>query len=235
MFERLGSSLRNSKKMFQDNLAIGFVLFTLVYTLQFITQSNIGSTLISIMTIYLIVDHFYTEEKVAKTLLSFLKLLGFGIILGIAYVIIFVVPFVLIMLVEVKLIEIFSLIILFAIIIFALIVSISLFFVPYYIVDGFSIVESIKYSWKSVNDYDLHLQIIGAMVFFSFLTFLTIMSITFVALLHSMFFIGNNSMLLLIFFGLIIGAILGVINFRITTWTVQYGIDLYEDVNEIAL
>lgn len=234
MFERLGSSLRNSKKMFNDNFLFGFLLFTFIYTVQFITNSNFGTFLFSIMTIYLIVDQIYNKDKFEKTLVGFLKLLGFSFLLGIVYSFVVMIPLVgLIFSQSGGIIQLFFILLFFISVLFIIISSIALFFVPYYIVDGFSIIESVKYSWKSVHSYGLYLEVIGAMLFFTILTFITITFVVLIGSLNALMI--SNTILLLLIFGLMVGSITGLISFRITTWTIQYGLSLYKEVNDIAL
>lgn len=238
MFERIGLSLENSKDMYYNHLMIGVILSLLAVISTFVFENSIGTIFIGFYIFYIIADYWDKEDKFGLALEGFLKTFFIQMLLGFAILIVFLVvlgiPLIFLFFTESTVIA--GLIFVFTGILVLLSYLINLFFifVPFYLMDGFSMNESIKYSFNAVREYNLYWKIIGGGLFFTAITSLAIGGLFALGSISTVATIQSFE-LLTILIGLLISLIGSIVYFRILLWGLFYYLGLYEDTNNVAL
>jgi len=238
LFERIGSSLENSKDMYYNHLVIGIILSLLAIVSTFVFENSIGTIFIGFYIFYIIADYWDKEDKFGLALEGFLKTFFVQMLLGFVILIVFLVvlgiPLVFFFFTESGVIA--ALIFVFAGLLTLLAYLINLFFifVPFYLMDGFSMNESIKYSFKAVREYNLYWKIIGGGLFFTIITSLVMGGLLALGSMGTIATIQHFE-ILTILTGLLVSLIGSIAYFRILLWGLFYYLGLYEDTNNVAL
>jgi hypothetical protein len=241
LFNRLGLAYHNSKELFQRNLILALIVLSFGSFSRVFMGVKLNETILSVLMVFLIVDSFYARERIKIFFISGLKILGSTIFIFLLNLAALFIPAILaiisgvfsqggggiisLIVIPIGIIGLF----------FFFIMNLWFTLTPFYIIDGFPIVESIKYSYHAVREYSLYGLIIGGGLIMSILIVLINGIIGFgLALLTTILVPTVGGMLSEIFiFIIVLGMYL--VSYRFLSWNVNYLIGIYEDTNDVVL